>query len=131
LHTPDYYRRLAKLDSDFIKLFLVEYNNQVLAAGLFCFYKNTVTYLHGASADKDRQLMAPYFLHWQIMQMAAGEGFAYYDWYGIDDRKWPGVTRFKLGFGGELLEYPGTFDYPLKPLLYKLYKIGRSLRRLF
>ena len=131
LHNADYYRRLAELDSGFIKLFLVEYNNQVLAAGLFCFYKNTITYLHGASANQNRQLMAPYFLHWQIMRQAAVGGFAYYDWYGIDERKWPGVTRFKLGFGGELIEYPGAFDYPLQPRLYKLYKLARNLRRLF
>ena len=75
--------------------------------------------------------MAPYFLHWQIMRQAAVGGFAYYDWYGIDERKWPGVTRFKLGFGGELIEYPGAFDYPLQPRLYKLYKLARNLRRLF
>ena len=58
-------------------------------------------------------------------------GLERYDFWGISDSNpvWKGITRFKLGFGGERLSYPGTYDYVIKPLKYKLYKLLRALRR--
>ena len=59
----------------------------------------------------------------------------YYDFYGIDEIKWPGITRFKMGFappatpersdggrGGEIVKRPGTFEIPLNKIWYSLYK---------
>ena len=128
-HADAYYRRLAALDSNFIKLFLAEYDGRIIAAGLFSFYGNCVTYLHGASSNQDRQVMAPYLLQWHLISLAQEQGYKYYDFFGIDEKKWPGVTRFKLGWGGEVLKYPGTFDYVLNPKIYKFYKFFRHLRR--
>jgi lipid II:glycine glycyltransferase (peptidoglycan interpeptide bridge formation enzyme) len=129
-HSDDYYRALANFNSDFIKLFLAEYEGRTIAAGLFCFYGNTVTYMHGASSDSDRNIMAPYLLQWRVISLAKERGYKYYDFYGISATKWPGVTRFKTGFGGEIVNYPGTFDYILRPGLYLLYEIIRKIRRL-
>ena len=41
---------------------------------------------------------------------------------------WAGVTRFKLGFGGRAVDYPGTFDLPLNRLWYTLYSLVRRAR---
>ncbi len=52
--------------------------------------------------------------------------------YSYDPRhQYAGVTRFKLGFGGKILENPGTFDLIISPRKYKVYQILRSIRRLF
>ena len=32
-----------------------------------------------------------------------------------------GVYRFKRGFGGEVIRTIGAWDYPVKPLVYKVY----------
>ena len=32
-----------------------------------------------------------------------------------------GLIQFKLGTGGEAVEYLGEWDYPLNPLLYKAF----------
>jgi Uncharacterized protein involved in methicillin resistance len=32
-----------------------------------------------------------------------------------------GVYRFKRGFGGRYVRFIGTWDYPVRPLLYRLY----------
>jgi len=128
LHARDHYENLLK--SQAVKLYFARYQGQNIAAGLFCFFGNRVTYLHGASDNKFRNVMAPYLLQWTVIQEAQAAGYWYYDFYGIDEKKWPGVTRFKLGFGGTVLEYPGTFDVVLRPGLYWLYSLGRRLRRL-
>ncbi|MEI7452083.1 MAG: peptidoglycan bridge formation glycyltransferase FemA/FemB family protein [Candidatus Falkowbacteria bacterium] len=129
-HDDDYYRTMLNFDPNFIKLFLAEYDGRIIAAGIFCFYGNGVTYMHGASDNNDRSVMAPYLLQWHLIAEAKKYGYKYYDFYGISEIKWPGVTRFKKGFGGEVVNYPGTFDYILSPFWYKIYNILRRARRL-
>lgn len=130
IHNKKHYHTLATSNQKFIKLFLAEHEGKVIAAGLFSFYGDKVTYLHGASAYEARNLMAPYLLQWTVIQKAKESGYKYYDFYGIDEIKWPGVTRFKLGFGGFRVSYAGTYDIILSPVIYNLYNILRRLRRL-
>jgi len=130
-HGADYYRALANFDSDFIQLILAEYEGRVIAAGLFCFCSPAAVYLHGASSNEFRNVMAPYLLQWAAINRAKSLGLKYYDFYGIDAKKWPGVTRFKEGFGGEEVNYAGTFDLVLRPGWYFIYRLLRSIRRTF
>ena len=130
VHNKKHYELLATSNPDFIKLFLAEVDGQALAAGLFSFYGDKVTYLHGASAYASRQLMAPYLLQWTLIKTAKKLGYKYYDFYGIDVVKWPGVTRFKIGFGGNQVSYAGTQDIILNPLAYNFYNILRRIKRL-
>ena len=130
IHSEKHYQVLLG-NQDFVKLFVAEYNHQVVAAGLFAFYLNKVTYLHGASDYQNREVMAPYILQWEVIKHAQAGNYQYYDFYGISEQKWPGVTRFKLGFGGRRVIYPGTYDVVLKKYHYYFYLIMRHLRRLF
>lgn len=127
-HSRKHYEVLLE-NPEFIKLFVAEADGEVIAAGLFVFYLDKVTYLHGASGYKQRALMAPYLLQWEVIKQAQKEGYKFYDFYGLDEKKWPGVTRFKLGFGGRAASYPGTFDFVLRPLKYKVYNFLRGLNR--
>lgn len=52
--------------------------------------------------------------------------FKLYDLWGIDTQKWPGVTRFKLGWGGRVVEYPGAFDLVVSKLWYYAYNAFRA-----
>jgi lipid II:glycine glycyltransferase (peptidoglycan interpeptide bridge formation enzyme) len=128
-HSDNYYRTMAKFDPDFIQLILAEFEGRVIAAGLFCFCAPTAVYMHGASSNEFRNIMAPYLLQWTAIKKARGLGLKYYDFYGIDAKKWPGVTRFKEGFGGEEVDYAGTFDLVLKPFWYFVYHLLRFVRR--
>lgn len=128
-HPKAYYEKMIK--SGTTHLATIKYNNKLLAAGIFSKFGNTITYLHGASASEQRELMAPYALHWCMIKEAKSKGLEFYDWHGVDSQKWPGFTRFKLGFGGHDIMYPGTFDMVLAPVIYLGYNIGRGVRRLF
>ena len=99
------------------------------------FYGDTAVYLHGAFDYDNRQLMAPYLLQWSIILEAQKRNFRHYDFHGIApagqlNHPWAGVTRYKLGFGGQAKNYPGTFDFIYQPNWYKLYKIFRKLNKL-
>lgn len=127
LHRREYY--LALINSPAIELLLAEYHGQVLAAGIFAYWGDTAIYLHGASGNEHRELMAPYLVQWQAIQLAYELGARRYDLFGTSSQKWPGITRFKQGFGGEIVHYPGTFDWPLSKWNYNIYATLRQWRR--
>ncbi len=113
-----------------VKLYFAEYENKILAAGIFVFYGDIVTYLHGASTHQHKELMAPHALHWHMIKFAKQLEYAQYDFYGINEAKWPGVTRFKRGFGGQEVNYPGCYDVIFSAGWYGIYKFMHYLRGL-
>lgn len=113
-----------------IKLIIAKYKGEIIAGNIVAFFGDTATYVHGASSNKFRNIMAPYALQWHCIKQAKELGYKYYDFNGIDENKWPGVTRFKKGFGGEEINYPGTFDLVFSKVWYFIYKVIRKLRRM-
>lgn len=133
LHQRDHYEKMLNLNAlmkqDLIRLFFAELDGRKIAAGLWSFFGARATYLHGASDHQFRAVMAPGYLHWTVIKQARQEGLSCYDFYGLDDQKWPGVSRFKRGFGGQEFAYSGTWDVIFKPVAYHFYQGLRQLRR--
>ncbi|MBI2476998.1 peptidoglycan bridge formation glycyltransferase FemA/FemB family protein, partial [Candidatus Uhrbacteria bacterium] len=63
-------------------LFVACRKRDVLAAAMCVDFGGTRTYLHGASSDAHKELMAPYALHYAILQDAKEHGLRAYDWWG-------------------------------------------------
>lgn len=141
-HPQPYYKTMWKtLAPEHLKLFLAEHHGKLLAAALVAFNQPTIQtgsyklngwayYLHGASTSENRELMAPYALHWQIMREAKSRGCTHYDFWGIDEARWPGVTRFKTGFAPNTkpTTYCGTWDVVFRPKLYAIYRRFARMR---
>lgn len=144
-HEKKYYEKM--LESNLSYQFTAFFEGKPIASNIILIYKNTGTYLHGASSNKYRDLMAPYLLQWEGIKLAKSQGCSYYDFWGVApqltegrgqatcfnnfcwevNHKWTGVTRFKAGFGGQVKEYPGGCDIILKPFFYKLYKLIKKI----
>ncbi len=127
IHPREYYQ--AMLDTlapaGFIRLFVAEYQGKTLAVNIVSFFKDKATYLHGASSNENRNVMAPHLLQWEAMKYAKSEGFTKYDLYGVapaedKDHPWAGITRFKEGFGGERVRYVGAYDFVYNKFWYNL-----------
>ncbi len=131
LHGRSYYQAMLKMENSFVKLLFAEYEGKPLAGSLSVFFGDTATYIHGGSSDENRELMAPYALQWQTIKLAKQAGLKYYDFHGVDENKWPGVTRFKMGFSGQVVKYAGTFDLVFDQGWYNIYKMIRKVRRTF
>ena len=129
IHGEKHYLNLLEQGGKNIELWFAQFEEKIIAAGIFCFYEKTAVYLHGASDNQFRNLMAPHLLQWQIIKKAKEQGCLIYDFYGIDEKKWPGVTRFKKGFGGEAVEYPGTYDLVFNRNYYFVYQKIRAVYR--
>ncbi|OGZ34062.1 MAG: hypothetical protein A2174_03020 [Candidatus Portnoybacteria bacterium RBG_13_41_18] len=110
-------------------LFLAEYKGKPIAANMVNIFGQRTTYLHGGSDNELRFLMAPHLLQWEQIKFAKNQSCKIYDFWGCDDERWPGVSRFKKGFGGREIEWCGTHDYVFDKFWYKIYKVGRSILR--
>lgn len=128
-YSKAYYRKLLSLQSGYLKteLFFAKFQEKIIATNIVVFFGKRATYLHGASNYKYRKYMAPQCLQWKQISEAKKRGFKEYDFWGIDEAKWPGVTRFKRGFSGKEVEYPEGQNFVLKNFWYSIYKILRKI----
>jgi peptidoglycan pentaglycine glycine transferase (the first glycine) len=115
-------------------LFLAEYEGQLLAGILVTRVGRRGIYLYGASGNEGRHLMPNHLLQWEAMRWAKAQGATLYDLWGIaetDDPADPlaGVTQFKRGWGGQVVEYLGGFDYVYAPAAYRAFRAGRKLAK--
>ncbi len=133
LHPKSYYQKM--LASGVVFIATAKVGDQIVAANLMVDHAGTRTYLHGASGETHRNVMAPFLLHWELIKDAKRKGIEAYDWWGVapegadESHPWNGITRFKLGFGGNRVDSPGTFDFVARPVEYMIYKILRTIRR--
>lgn len=106
-------------------------DKQCVASAIQVDWYETRTYLFGGSDYSYRHLMAPYALHWQAMSDAKKSGINYYDWWGLETSggATPGFAKFKLNWGGAVIEYPEPQDIVLHPYKYRLYKFARVLNK--
>lgn len=128
-HPKEYYEKLCSAPGLMAEMVFVKHEDVPIAGAILLAFGDTVYYLHGAM-DRNpnyKPMMAPYLLHWSVMKWAKGYGLKYYDLWGIDAQKWPGVTRFKLGWGGRQVEYPGAFDLSIRKFRFLMYKILRKI----
>lgn len=141
IHSPDYYRALFELCNTANKnirqqlhLYIAGHESDSLAAIVVLFRGTQATYLYGASSNIKRNLMAAYALQWKAMQDAKSFGCLLYDMFGIPPAEDPshpmaGLYRFKTGFGGRIIHRPGSWDYPCKPVLYRLFHAAEAFRK--
>jgi peptidoglycan pentaglycine glycine transferase (the first glycine) len=136
LHPRPYYEAQVKMPN--VAVFGAMHASKLLAAAIVIFDPSTplgtggvATYLHGASSNESRNLMAPYALHWAIIKEAKARGSSRYDLWGISDAHdsgWAGITRFKRGWGVTESCVPGTRDLPVKRFWYSVYRLVRRMR---
>ncbi|HPN96174.1 MAG TPA: peptidoglycan bridge formation glycyltransferase FemA/FemB family protein [Candidatus Moranbacteria bacterium] len=137
VHPESYYRKMIEIiPGEMLKIYAAEYEGKVIAANIVIFYDKTCIYLHGASDDEYRNVMAPYLLQWQQIKDAKKLGCEKYDLGGIKSHSsehiaqntWKGITRFKLGFSPNTRpkNFPGSYDIIINSGKYRIY---RALQR--
>jgi lipid II:glycine glycyltransferase (peptidoglycan interpeptide bridge formation enzyme) len=136
VHSSEYYERAMQLLGDKACWLVAEFEREILAAIFVTANAGEAIYLYGASGNEHRDKMPNHALHWAAIQWAKQRGCFHYDLWGIPDNAEPtagdlpeGLYRFKQGFGGRSVRYVGSFDYVLRPTVYKLYtRLIRSRR---
>lgn len=135
-HDETYHRTMWNImnKAGMAHLFTATYHGQTLAAWIIFALDKTIYYPYGASSREHREVMAPTLMLWEIARWGKKNGYTSFDLWGAlginPDPKdpWFGFHRFKQGFAPTLIEFVGSYDLIINPLLYNLYKIVDRLR---
>jgi lipid II:glycine glycyltransferase (peptidoglycan interpeptide bridge formation enzyme) len=133
----DYFKKEAKvlMPSGMMVLELAMQKNKPVAGALFMDFGPVTSYTYAASLPEARQTSASALLLWNAMLNAKRRGLRTMDLFGIapdeagSNHPWRGFTSFKKKFGGEVVEFSGTWDIPLSKK-YKLYRSAQTARKL-
>ncbi|MDI3341519.1 MAG: peptidoglycan bridge formation glycyltransferase FemA/FemB family protein [Sphaerobacter sp.] len=140
IHRVEYYRDVLTTFGDDAALILAEVDGDPAAAIIVVRQGQEAIYLYGASAGRHQRHMPSYLLQFAAMQWARAAGCRVYDLWGIPPKDEPppdvaeprdtvnvraglwGVYRFKQGFGGEVVSYPGVVERSSLPALVRVWR---------
>ena len=136
-YPEEYWSRFYKIFSvnGNTKIFFATYNEEIVSTLLLVNFGDTVIYKKGGWTGNYKDLHPNELLHWEAIKWAKNQGYQYYDFEGIlpeaaiaiqQEGTLPKqfestLTRFKLGFGGDVTFYPIAFDIFYNPILRWIY----------
>jgi len=113
-----------------IRLYVAEMSGATrpAAAAIWVRVGGHAWYSYGASTTADRDARPSNAMQWRMMLDALEAGASVYDLRGIsdsldEDDPLFGLIRFKLGTGGQAVEFVGEFDYPVQPILARVFDL--------
>ena len=118
---------------DRITLWFARHEGDLVASTIAIRVGAHAWYSYGASSTEKRDVRGSNAIQWEMMRDALAAGAAVYDLRGITetldaDDAHVGLIQFKVGTGGEAVEYAGEWDLPLNRLLYKAFDLYMSRR---
>jgi len=135
-HTTTYHTKMWNILSKngMAKLWKATYKDITLATWIIFNFKDTLYYPYGASSRENREVMAPSLMLWELIKWGKKKGYKNFDLWGAMELNpdihdpWYGFHRFKEGFSPKHIQFIGSFDFVLYPVLYRLYCLVDSLR---
>ncbi len=127
------FRALLAEEPDRIRLYLARHEGDLVAATIWVRVGGHTWYSYGASSTEKRDVRGSNAAQWAMIQDSLAAGADVYDLRGITetldaDDPHVGLIQFKVGTGGEAVEYAGEWDLPLQPLLYKAFDLYMKRR---
>ena len=122
------FEALLDEDPDRIRLYLAHHDGDLVAATTWVRVGEHAWYSYGASSTAKREVRGSNAVQWQMIRDALEAGATVYDLRGITeglaaDDPHLGLIQFKVGTGGEAVEYLGEWDLPLNAVLYKAFDL--------
>ena len=124
---------LGAEEPDRIRLYLARHEGDLVAATIWIRVGAHTWYSYGASSTEKREVRGSNAVQWQMIRDSLAAGAHVYDLRGITDTldsddSHVGLIQFKVGTGGEAVEYAGEWDLPLNKPLYKAFDLYMKRR---
>lgn len=115
----------------YVRLFLADHEGEPVSALLAIPFGDTLINKLAVWSGRHGDCRPNELLQWTAITWAKSHGYRYYDFEGIDpqaareilngnplpDALSQSTTSFKLGFGGQVVLYPGAYEYVYNPVL--------------
>lgn len=99
----------AKADRESLLILRADQGRQKQAAMMFLIHGCAASYHIGWNSEAGRKLGAHNLLLWRALEMLKGRGVRRLDLGGVETVNSAGLARFKIGTGGRVVTYAGTF----------------------
>ena len=99
---------------------------------MFFLFEGVIYYSYSGSKKEFRSLNPNYSLIWEVIKWGKKNGYLQLDFWGIKkdkNGKLNGYSKFKTGWGGEIINYQNSFDIVIKPGMYTILKILQNIRK--
>ena len=118
---------------DRFTLWLARHDGDLVASTIAIRVGEHAWYSYGASSTEKREVRGSNAVQWAMIRDAIAHGAAVYDLRGITetldaDDPHVGLIQFKVGTGGEAVEYAGEWDMPVNRPLYKAFQLYLARR---
>ncbi len=135
-HSPKYFQDMwDELGaSGNMRIFNAVYEDKILTSWIIFIFNGVIYYPYGSSRSENRDVMANNLMMWEMIKFGKKEKCHTFDMWGSlgpePDKKhsWYGFHKFKQGYGGDLVEFLGTYDYVIDMPMYKLFTIIDNIR---
>lgn len=134
-----YQKRMKELENQLMRLEekihkmqdIYEKHGEIVPIGAinYMLYGGEVLSFYGGAYQEFLSFQPFYSIHYEMIRYAVTHGYHTYNFYSIHGDLSPedpmyGVYQFKRGFGGQVVELIGEFDYPVAKFWYFVYKVS-------
>jgi lipid II:glycine glycyltransferase (peptidoglycan interpeptide bridge formation enzyme) len=131
VHSQEYFETLLSAFGDRAHLLMARVGDDDAGALLVVRMADRAWELYGGWSGAHAEERPFYLLKWRSMLRMHALGAMRYDMWGLaegSDDPLAGVENFKLGFGGEVAEWIGAIETPVRPMLYPLWQLAARRR---
>lgn len=130
-HSRQYHKKVWETlkKAGLARLLIATYNKKPVTAWMLLNFKDTLYYPYGGSSIEHREIMANNLVAWEAIRLGKKLKLKKFDMWGAlspnasPNHPWQGFNRFKSGYGGDLVEYLGTYDLVFNDPLYWMFTI--------
>src|SRR3989344_4695776 len=135
-HTPEYHQKVWETlkPAKMARVLIAQYQKKPLVAWMLLNFGDALYYPYGGSSLEHKEIMASNLVAWEAIRLGKRLNFKTFDMWGAlppDADKtdpWYGFHRFKEGYGGNHVEYIGTYDLVLRHRLYTALNLADKVR---
>jgi lipid II:glycine glycyltransferase (peptidoglycan interpeptide bridge formation enzyme) len=135
-HDKEYHKRMWNIMSKagIAHLLKASYGGKTLVTWILFVFNGVLYYPYGASSSQNREVMASNLMMWEAIKFGKKMECKLFDMWGSlgpnpdPSDPWIGFHTFKEGYGPDLMEFVGTYDFVIDPALYSVYNVADNLR---
>jgi lipid II:glycine glycyltransferase (peptidoglycan interpeptide bridge formation enzyme) len=131
IRSREYFETLLSAFGDRALLMFARIGDEDTGAMLLVRMADRAWELYGGWSGAHAEARPFYLLKWRAMLRMRQLGVRRYDMYGLADSAddpLAGVENFKLGYGGEVVEWIGALETPVRKALYPLWQLAARRR---
>lgn len=134
VHSRAYYENIFKNCSKNNNAFFAaaKHGGNIIAMNFILIFGETAYVVFGGSDEKFKNLRTPRLVYWKGIIAAKNRGCKFYNFGAVSSgngyESYEGITEFKKGFGGRMLEHPDSYDLVIEPFWRWLYILRKKIQ---